>query len=117
MENRPGADSNIGAEAVAKSPADGYTWLVTPVALAVQPSLRAQTLRFDPIRDFQPVAKLVKSPNVFVVASTMPVNTLKEFVAYAKGRPVPVSCVVTGNGSAPHLTTELFKLASEPVNI
>lgn len=112
VENRPGADGNIGAEAVAKSPPDGYTWLVTPVSLAVQPALRAHTLRFDPVRDFVPVAKLVQSPNLFVVSATMPVNTLKEFVEYAKSRPNPVSAVVTGNGSAPHLATELFKQAT-----
>lgn len=108
VENRPGADGNIGTEVVARSSADGHTWLVASFPFTVQVTLRPHGLRYDPIADFRPVVFIGTSPNVFVVPATLPVNTMKEFIAYAKTRPVKLTYASAGNGTSNHLSTELF---------
>ena len=108
VEARPGADGNIGTERVAKSAPDGYTWLAVSPPFTIQPSVRAERLNYDPLRDFQPVALFGTSPFVFVVPTSLPVGSLKEFVDYAKARPGQLSYAATP-GALVHLIPEIFK--------
>jgi tripartite-type tricarboxylate transporter receptor subunit TctC len=112
IETRTGADGNIGAEAVARSAADGYTWLATSVPFATQASLAPKTLRYDPVKDFVAVANLGTSSFVLCVPASLPVASVKEFVAYAKAHPGQVSYAGTSRGSVTHLSTEMFKRAT-----
>lgn len=107
VEGRPGADSNIGTDAVAKSAADGYTWLMTGPAILSNPTIYGN-LPWSPLRDFQGVGVAVWNLNVAVVPATLPVNTLQEFVAYAKARPGQLNFGNPGTGSSNHLSSELF---------
>ena len=109
VEAKPGADGNIATEAVAKSAPDGYTWLAASPPTTIQPSVRPKTLRYDPLRDFQAVAFIGTSPFLFVVPASLPVNALKEFVAYAKARPGELSYAGSARGTVVHLASELLK--------
>jgi len=106
VEARPGANSNIGTEAVAKAPADGYTWLATGPAIAANPYLGVNA-NWDPKRDFTALGVAAWSAAAIVVPANSPANTLKEFVALAKTRSLNYGN--PGAGSSIHLTTELFK--------
>ncbi|HEY2815713.1 MAG TPA: tripartite tricarboxylate transporter substrate binding protein [Casimicrobiaceae bacterium] len=112
VEIRTGADGNIGAEAVARSAPDGYTWLATSVPFTTQTSLQPGKLRYDPLRDFRPVAMLGTASFVLVVPNSVPVSTLKDFIAYAKTRPGQLSYAGTSVGSVTHLSTEMFLRAT-----
>ncbi len=107
VEGRPGADSNLGTEAAAKSAPDGYTWLMTGPAILSNPTIYG-SLPWNPLRDFQGVGAAVWNLNVAIVPATLPVNTLQEFVAYAKARPGQLNFGNPGTGSSNHLSTELF---------
>ena len=111
VEVKTGADGNIAAEAAARSAPDGYTWLSTSVPFATQVSLQPGKLRYDPQRDFVPVANLGTASFVLVVPQSMPVHTLKEFIAYARARPGELSYAGTSVGSVTHLSTEMFDKA------
>jgi tripartite-type tricarboxylate transporter receptor subunit TctC len=108
IENRGGANGNIGTELAAKSPKDGYTLLVTGAGFVTNPSLYART-GYDPVRDFEPISLLSLAPNVLVVHPSLPVKSVKELVSLAKGRPGQVQYGSAGSGSTPHLAAELFK--------
>jgi tripartite-type tricarboxylate transporter receptor subunit TctC len=109
VENKPGAGGNIGADAVAKSPADGYTILMGAVAThAINPTLY-RSIPYDPIRDFTPITLIGVTPNVLVVNSALPVKDVKEFIAYAKANPGKLNFGSGSSGSAGHLAGELFK--------
>jgi tripartite-type tricarboxylate transporter receptor subunit TctC len=108
VENRTGASGMIGAEAVAKSPPDGYTLLVNSSIHVIVPSLFPK-MGYDPIRDFAPVTVVSSSPLLLVVTPSLPVKNIKEFVALAKARPGDLSFASSGSGSSTHLTAELFK--------
>ena len=112
VETKTGADGNIGAEAAARSAADGYTWFATSVPFATQPSLRPKALRYDPVKDFKAVANLGTSSFVLCVPAALPVNSVKEFIAYAKANAGKVSYAGTSRGSVTHLSTEMFKRAT-----
>ncbi|MEO8135814.1 MAG: tripartite tricarboxylate transporter substrate binding protein [Betaproteobacteria bacterium] len=112
VENRTGADGNIGAEAVARSTPDGYTWLATSVPFATRASLAPKTLRFDPVADFRPVANLGTSSFVLCVPAALPVRNVAEFIAYAKANKGQMSYAGTSRGSVTHLSTEMFKRAT-----
>ena len=108
VEVKPGANSTLGTEVVAKSTADGYTWLMTGPAILSNPSIYGN-LPWDPLRDFQGIGVAVWNLNVAVVPATLPVTTLAEFVAYAKARPGELNFGNPGTGSSNHLSTELFQ--------
>ncbi|WP_137896856.1 tripartite tricarboxylate transporter substrate binding protein [Ramlibacter sp. 2FC] len=110
VENVPGAGGAIGADKVAKAPADGYTLLMGHIGtLAVNPSLYPK-LPYNPVRDFTPVAWVARVPNVLVVHPSVTARTLKEFVAYARANPGRLNYGSGGNGSAANLATEYLKL-------
>jgi tripartite-type tricarboxylate transporter receptor subunit TctC len=108
VDNRPGASSNIAAQHVAKSPADGYTLLYMTSTLVVNVSLYAK-LPFNVLEDFVAVTPTVDIPCTLSVHPSLPVKTVKELVAFAKARPGQISYGSAGSGSGTHLQTELFK--------
>jgi tripartite-type tricarboxylate transporter receptor subunit TctC len=109
VDNRPGAGGNIGADAVAKSPPDGYTILMGAVAThAINPTLYA-SMPYDAMRDFAPITQVASTPNVLVVNPALPVTTVREFIAYAKANPGKLNFGSGSTGSAGHLAGELFK--------
>ena len=109
IENRPGAGSNIGTEAVAKAPPDGYTLLLANAANAINATLYDK-LSFNFFRDIAPVASLIRVPNVMAVNPTVPAKTVPEFIDYAKTNPGEISMGSAGAGSTPHVAGELFKM-------
>ena len=113
IENRAGAGGNVGAEAVARSPNDGYTLLMGTVGThAINAPLFAQNgnkMPFDPVKDFVPITLAAGVPNVMVVNPKVPVNSVSEFIAYAKANPGKLNMASSGNGTSIHLTGELFK--------
>jgi len=109
IENRPGAGGNIGAEAVAKSPPDGYTLVMGSIGThSVNISLFSR-MPFDPVRDFAPIALVIKSQNLLVVHPSVPAKTVQELIALARARPGQLAYASAGNGTAGHLAGELFK--------
>jgi tripartite-type tricarboxylate transporter receptor subunit TctC len=109
VENRGGANGTIGTAVVAKAPPDGHTVLIVPIGLAVNPNLY-RNLPFDTVRDLAPVSQLSSNPSVLVVHPSLPVRTVKELIALLKSHPDEINYASSGNGSTPHLATELFKL-------
>ena len=109
VDNKPGAGGNIGADIVAKSPADGYTILMGAVAThAINPTLY-KSIPYDPIKDFAPITQVASTPNVLVVNPAVPASNVREFIAYAKANPGKLSFGSGSIGSAGHLAGELFK--------
>jgi tripartite-type tricarboxylate transporter receptor subunit TctC len=109
VENRAGGGSNIAAEAVMRTPPDGYTLLYVTISNAVNATLY-EKLSFDLIRDMVPIASISRSPGVLEVNPSFPARTLPEFIAYAKANAGKINMASAGPGSAPHLYTELFKM-------
>src|SRR3954465_13228649 len=109
VENKPGANTIVATEAVAKSPADGYTVLLTTDAtFSINPHLYAK-LPFDTQRDFIPVTMLVLLQQLLVANPSLPANTLGELIALAKVRPGTINYASYGSGSQPHLSGEMLK--------
>jgi tripartite-type tricarboxylate transporter receptor subunit TctC len=109
VENKPGAGSNIGTQAVITSPADGYTLLLTSTANAINASFDP-TLPFDFAKGIAPVAGVARIPLVLVVNNDLPVHGVSEFIAYAKANPGKLSIASSGIGTSLHLSGELFKV-------
>ena len=107
VDNRAGAAGAIGAEAVARAAADGYTLLFTSSsAISVNPAI--SKLSYDPLRDFTPVALIGFAPNVLAVHPSVPAKTVKELIGVAKSKPGALNYASNGAGSLSHLTAELF---------
>jgi tripartite-type tricarboxylate transporter receptor subunit TctC len=108
VENRPGASGNIGTEAVAKSPADGYTALVTANTLVMNRSL-FKSVPYDPVKDFTPVALLAVGSLALVTHPSVGANSVQELIALARANPGRLDYGSPGNGTPHHLAMELFK--------
>jgi tripartite-type tricarboxylate transporter receptor subunit TctC len=112
IENRPGAGGNLGAEATARSPADGYTWLLANNSiLATNPTLYRHP-GYDPAADFAPVILVAIQPNVLVTSPDLPVHSVAELITLARQRPGALNFASSGAGTAAHLAGELFKAAT-----
>ncbi|WP_428851789.1 Bug family tripartite tricarboxylate transporter substrate binding protein [Imbroritus primus] len=106
VENKPGGNANIGAEQVARAPADGYTWLGVTLAHSANPTLFPK-LSFNFQKDLVPVARIASSPMMVVVPANSPIKTLKELAEAAHKKPLNAGS--SGNGTPPHLTLALFE--------
>lgn len=112
IDNRPGAGGNLGVDAVAKSPADGYTLVLGQTSnLAINPTLYPK-LPYNPLKDLAPIAVVATAPLAIVVAASSPYRTLAELVSAAKAKPGAVNFASPGNGTVAHLTGELFQKAA-----
>jgi tripartite-type tricarboxylate transporter receptor subunit TctC len=111
IENRPGAAGTVGADNVAKADPDGYSlFLTTSGAVTIAPHI--QSVPYDPLRDFAPVALVTKVTEVLVVTPKLGIKTVKELIALAKEKPGAVSFASTGIGSPPHLAQELLDVSA-----
>ncbi len=112
VDNRPGAGAVLGTEIAAKATPDGHT-LVTALssAFGINPTLYAR-IPYDAVKDFEPIANLVLTPQTLVASPSAPFKTLKEFVAYTRERPGTVNYASLGSGSTSHLSTEMFRSAA-----
>ena len=111
VENRPGASGNIGTDAVAKAPADGYTLLMTANTIVLNRSL-FRAIPYDPVKDFAPVAPLALGSMALVVHPSIPARSVREFVALAKAQPGKIDYGSPGRGTPHHLAMELLKSAT-----
>jgi tripartite-type tricarboxylate transporter receptor subunit TctC len=109
IENRPGAGTNVGTEAAIRSPADGYTLLISGSNAAINPAL-FKSLNFNFIRDTTPIGSIVRVPQLMQVNPSVPANSVPEFIAYAKANPGKIAMGSGGNGSPAHVIGEYFKL-------
>jgi tripartite-type tricarboxylate transporter receptor subunit TctC len=111
IENRPGGGTNIATEAVVRAPPDGYTLLLAAPANAINATLYDKDkLNFNFLRDVEPVAGIIRFPNVVVVNPQLPVKSIPELIAYAKANPGKLNMASSGNGSTIHMSGELFKM-------
>jgi tripartite-type tricarboxylate transporter receptor subunit TctC len=109
IEDRPGAGSNIGTEAVVNAAPDGYTLLLATTSNAVNATLY-ERLNYNFIRDIKPVAAVSRVPNIMAANPLVPAKTVAEFIAYAKANPGKINMASSGNGAVDHMSGELFKM-------
>lgn len=111
VENRPGGNNVIGTEYVARAQPDGYTLLLGYTAThSINPAL--SKLKYDPIKDFEPIGMIASSPTLMVANANLPITNVKELVTLIKSKPGTFSFASAGKGSAPHFAGELFKLST-----
>ena len=106
VDNRPGAGGSIGVETVAKAAPDGHTLLVSSSSLVTNAAI--QSVRYDPVRDFQPITKLTTNPYVILTTPSLPVSSVKELIALARAKPGVVTFASSGTGGILHLGAELL---------
>ncbi|MBK8527258.1 MAG: tripartite tricarboxylate transporter substrate binding protein [Rubrivivax sp.] len=111
VDNRPGAGGNVGMDLVAKAEPDGYTILMGPIGLAINPALYSK-MPFDPLKDLAPIGLYGGVPNLLVVNPSVPATNLAEFIAYAKSNPGKLNYASNGNGTSSHLAAEMLKSAA-----
>jgi tripartite-type tricarboxylate transporter receptor subunit TctC len=109
IENKPGGGNNIGTEVALKSPPDGYTMLLVNPAHGINATLYKE-LPFNFVRDVEPVAGIVRTPNVMEVTTTFPAKTVKEFIDYCKANPGKINMASSGSGTSVHMSGEMFKM-------
>jgi tripartite-type tricarboxylate transporter receptor subunit TctC len=113
IENRTGAAGNVGMEAAARAPGDGYTVFLGNIGtMAINPAVFTRSLKIDPLRDFAPVSLVSVTPDALVVSANLPVRSVKEFVDYAKANPGRLNYGTPGSGSANRLEMELLREAA-----
>lgn len=108
VDNRPGAGGSIATEMLAKSAPDGYSLIMVSGSHTINPNLQKKA-RYDPVKDFAPITQLAKSQYLLTVIPSIPAGSVKQLIALAKARPGRLNYASAGNGSPPHLATELFK--------
>ena len=109
VDNRAGAGGNIGGQAAARAPADGYTLFMGTVGTHAINAALYKKMPFDPVKDFAPLTRVANVPNLLVANPAQPFKTVPELIAYAKANPGKVNFGSSGNGSSIHLSGELFK--------
>jgi tripartite-type tricarboxylate transporter receptor subunit TctC len=109
VENKAGANSNLGAEAVARAPADGYTLYMFTIANTINASLY-EKLSYDPLKDFSPIGLVAKVPNIMVVNAALPINNVADYIRFAKESKDGITFASSGSGSSIHLSGEMFKM-------
>jgi len=109
VDNRAGANSNVGAEVAAKAAPDGYTLYVYTIANTINATLYGK-LGYDPQKDFEPIGMIAKIPNILVVNPKLPVQSLADYVRFAKSSPNGITFASSGSGSSIHLSGEMFKM-------
>jgi tripartite-type tricarboxylate transporter receptor subunit TctC len=109
IENKPGGGNNIGTEYTLRAPPDGYTMLLVNPANGINQTLY-RDLNFDIVKDMQPVAGLVRSPNVMEVTNAFPAKNVPEFIAYCKANPGKINMASSGSGTSVHMSGELFMM-------
>ncbi len=112
VENKPGANSNVGAELVVRAPADGYTLYAYSIANTINMSLYPK-LSYDAIKDFESIGMIAKIPNILVVNPNLPVKTVSDYVRYAKESKDGITFASSGSGSSIHLSGEMFKMQAK----
>ena len=108
IENKPGAGTIIGTDALAKSPPDGYTVMLGAASFTVNAAMNSK-LPYDPVKDIAPISLVFKVPQMLVVNPQVPVNSVKELIDYLKSHPGKLNYASSGSGAAAHLAGELFK--------
>ena len=116
IDNRPGGGGLIGANLAAKSPPDGYTLYLGGITTLVLAPFLHKNLQYEPLRDFQPVSQTTLSPLLLMTHPSLPVKTVKDFIALAKARPGQINYASSGPGGSGHLAGELFKSVTK-VNV
>ncbi|AUA58549.1 Argininosuccinate lyase [Achromobacter spanius] len=117
VENKPGANSAIGAQALARSTPDGYTMMVGSIGTFAINEALYKNLSYNPSKDFAYLTQAVRNPNVLVAATKFPANTVAELVAYAKKNPGSVSYASSGTGSSDHLSAVLFRQRTDSTGV